>query len=182
MPLALRLSVGLLLLAGCHSAHVPADVTSNLGGNDPDVQLNFWHTLAEHHLTSNQDAFHAILLYVDDHDDCADYNARVALLKSRGMLAKDFNEPHDSAVKRGTVAVMFVKILNIHGGWALHLFVSTIPRYATRELIYLAIFPYCSPQQTFSGTEFVGVIGALEDYQTKTANTHPSQSNTYHAT
>jgi hypothetical protein len=32
-------------------------------------------------------------------------------------------------------------------------------------LQYMLIFPYSSPQQTFSGSEFVGVIGALEDYQ-----------------
>jgi hypothetical protein len=46
----------------------------------------------------------------------------------------------------------------------MHVFGNT-PRYAVRELQYLAIFPYSSPQQTFSGTEYVGVIGALEDYQ-----------------
>ena len=162
--------VSMLLAAGCHSAHVASDVTAQLSGNDPDTQLDFWHTLAERPMTSNDDALHGMLLYLDDHDTCADYAARVALLKQRGLLSANFNEPHDAAVQRGTVAVMFVKTLHLHGGWAMHVFGPT-PRYATRELIYLNIFPYCSPQQTFSGTEFVGVIGALEDYQNKTAST-----------
>jgi hypothetical protein len=168
-------SLAMLLLAGCHNAKVTDHVTAQLGGNDPDTQLDFWHTLAERPITSNEDAFHGMLLYLDDHDNCADYAARVALLKQGGYLPASFNEPRDLAVKRGTVAMMFVKTLNLHGGWAMHIFGPT-PRTSVRELIYLSIFPYCSPQQTFSGTEFVGVIGALEDYQNKIAAAHPSSS------
>jgi hypothetical protein len=160
--------VTMLLAAGCHSAQVTDHVTAKLCGNDPDTQLDFWHTLADRPVTSNEDAFHGMLLYLDNQDGCADYAARVALLKQRRLIPANFNEPRDVAVKRGTVAVMFAQTLHLHGGWAMHLFGPT-PRYATRELIYLNIFPYCSPQQTFSGTEFVGVIGALEDYQNKIA-------------
>jgi hypothetical protein len=166
----------ILLMVGCHGAQVQHDVTADLGGNDPDVQLDFWHTLADRPLTSNQDALHGMLLYLDNKDDCADYAARVALLKQRKILPGDFNKPANAAVERGTVAVMFVKTLKLHGGWAMHVFGPT-PRYAVRELIYLSIFPYCSPQQTFSGLEFVGVIGALEDYQNKNTPDHPSQPN-----
>ena len=39
------------------------------------------------------------------------------------------------------------------------------PRYATRELQYEGLYPPSSPNQTFSGAEFVGVIGRIEDYQ-----------------
>jgi len=39
------------------------------------------------------------------------------------------------------------------------------PRYAVRELTYQAVFPPSSPQQTFSGAEFVGIIGRIEDYE-----------------
>jgi len=46
----------------------------------------------------------------------------------------------------------------------MHIF-GPIPRYAVRELVYAGIFPPSSPQQTFSGAEFVGVIGKLDDYQ-----------------
>src|SRR5450432_1710337 len=116
-----------------------------------------------------------MLLYLDDHDDCADYAARVALLKQRGLLAGDFNQPHDAAVQRGTIAVMFVKTLKLRGGWAMHVFGHS-PRYALRELQYMSILPNSSPQQTFSGAEFVGVIGALEDYQNRSSTTQPGAS------
>ena len=162
----------ILLIAGCKSAHVEKDVTSDLGGNDADAQLDFWHTLADRPMTSNNDAFHGVLLYLDDNDPCADYSGEVALLKQRHLLPANFNQPGDIAVERGTVAVIFVKTLKLHGGWAMHIFGPT-PRYALRELQYLNILPYSSPQQTFSGTEFVGVIGALEDYQSKNNSDQP---------
>jgi hypothetical protein len=39
------------------------------------------------------------------------------------------------------------------------------PRYATRELVYLDLYPPSGPNQTFSGTEFLGIMGKIEDYQ-----------------
>jgi hypothetical protein len=38
-------------------------------------------------------------------------------------------------------------------------------RYAVRELQYAGVYPPSSPQQTFSGQEFLGIIGRAEDYQ-----------------
>ena len=38
-------------------------------------------------------------------------------------------------------------------------------RYATRELVYLELYPPSTPNQTFSGAEYVGIIGRIEDYQ-----------------
>jgi hypothetical protein len=38
-------------------------------------------------------------------------------------------------------------------------------RYATKELVFLGIFPPSSPNQTFSGTEYLGIIGKAEDHQ-----------------
>ena len=37
--------------------------------------------------------------------------------------------------------------------------------YATRELVYLELYPPSTPNQTFSGAEYVGIIGRIEDYQ-----------------
>jgi hypothetical protein len=39
------------------------------------------------------------------------------------------------------------------------------PRYATRELVYLNLFPPSSPHQLFSGNDIVSIIGRAEDYQ-----------------
>ena len=162
-----RLLASLLLaavLTGCQSARVAEPLAATLGGNDPDAQLEFWHQLAERPVTSNDDAFHGLLLYTDGADPAADYAGRVAVLKERGLLPKSFAEPADRAVGRGTLAVAITKALNIKGGWAMRAFGPT-PRYATRELAYLDLYPPSSPNQTFSGTEFLGVMGKFEDWQ-----------------
>ena len=38
-------------------------------------------------------------------------------------------------------------------------------RYAMRELVYMDLFPPSTPNQTFSGAEYLGIIGRIEDYQ-----------------
>jgi hypothetical protein len=161
------------LCAGCQTAHITQSVVAKFPGDDADSQLSFWHGLAAHHLTSNDDAFHGILLDLDGHDKSANYAQRVATLKSRGLLKSSFDEPADTAIERGTFATIVVKMLGIHGGWAMHVFGDT-PRYALRELVYLGIFPPSSPQQTFSGTEFVGVIGKIDDSEVAVASNAPS--------
>jgi len=151
-------------LPGCQSAQVAQPLTGELAGNAPEDQMAFWHTLAERDLTSNDEAFHALLLFVDGQDDAADYVSRVDALKTRGMLHDDFDEPADHAVTRGTLAVAITKILNIEGGVVMRVF-GPSPRYATRELQYQGVYPTSSPQQTFSGDQFVSLIGRVEDYQ-----------------
>jgi hypothetical protein len=160
------------LAAGCQSAHVASSVVTKFPGDDTDAQLSFWHELAGHHLTSNDDAFHGILLDLDGHDKSKDYAQRVATLKSRGFLKASFDEPADTAIERGVMATIVVKVLDIRGGWAMHVFGDT-QRYALRELVYRGIFPPSSVQQTFSGSEFVGVIGKIDDSQVSVASSVP---------
>ena len=80
------------------------------------------------------------------------------------MLAGGFDKGADEAVERGTLAAAIVRFLNIKGGLTMRLMGPT-PRYATKELEYVGVYPPSSPNQTFSGTEFVGIIGRVEDYQ-----------------
>lgn len=151
-------------LTGCQTAQVAHPLTENLAGNDADSQMAFWHTLADRHVTSNDEAFHGMLLFFDGKDDSANYGQRVATLKARKMLPAAFNDGADDAVRRGTLAVIIVQGLSIKGGWALHLFGPT-ERYSLRELVYLNVYTVSSPNQTFSGSEFLGIVGKLEDYQ-----------------
>jgi hypothetical protein len=139
-------------------------VVGKFPGDDTASQLDYWHDLAERPLTSNDDAFHGLLLYLDNTDTSVNYDQRLAKLRSRGLLPAHFSEPGDLAVERGTLAFAIVKTLRLHGGWVMHVFGNS-PRYAVKELVDAEIFPPSSPQQTFSGSEFVGVIGKVEDYQ-----------------
>ena len=52
-----------------------AGPTTVAAANTPAGQLDFWFALNDQPLASNDDAFHAILLYFDGKDDSADYAA-----------------------------------------------------------------------------------------------------------
>ena len=155
-------------LGGCRSAQVAEPLTETLSGNDPESRLAFWHTLADRNVTSNDEAFHALLLLADGADETEDYADRVALLQSRRMLPQGFDRRADEAVRRGTLAVAIARILDIKGGLTMRLAGST-PRYATRELQYMLLFPAGSPHQTMAGSELLSVIGRAEDYRRQTA-------------
>src|SRR6266705_5622722 len=89
----------MILLGGCQTARVAQPLTGKLSGNDPDSQLEFWHTLATRPVTSNDEAFHGLLLYADGQDPAKDYNGRLSTLKSRKMLPANFERPADQAAE-----------------------------------------------------------------------------------
>jgi hypothetical protein len=160
------LSAMLLWLSGCHAAtsHFAQPLTTELAKGDPDAQVEFWHALPDRKAVSNDEAFHAFLLFADGDDQSANYDGRVEALKHRRMLSGDFSGAAGEPVRRGTVAVAMAQVLSIRGGLTMHVF-GPSPRYAVRELQYAGLFPPSSPQQTFSGAEFLGIIGRAEDYQ-----------------
>ena len=160
------IAVALLAFAcGCQpKTHVPESLTQKLGGVEPDDQMEFWHELADKRMTSNDDAFRGLLLYMDGKDEATSYEDRVADLRSRKMLPKGFSEPADLAVSRGTLAVAITRLISLKGGVGMRLLGPT-PRYAVRELMFVGVYPTSSPNQTFSGAEYVGIIGRVEDYQ-----------------
>src|SRR5690242_18133337 len=164
-----------ILLAGCASH--PSNgklVTKELAGSDPEAQLNFWSSLPDEHVASNDQAFRALLLYVDGKDDAPDYAARVATMKSRKLLPADFDEPGETAAHKGTLAVAIMKILQEKGGVTIRLFGNS-PRYSTRELMFLDIYPPSTPNQVISGNQLVGIIGEVEDFQRGSALTAPAR-------
>ena len=57
-----------------------------------------------------------------------------------------------------------MRYLKIRGGLTMMVF-GPIPRYAVRELIFMNLYPPGNAHQTFTGPEFVGIIGRVEDYQ-----------------
>ena len=152
------------VLAGCQSARVANPLTTELAGNDPQQQLDFWHTLATRPVTSNDEAFHGLLLFTDGQDPAGSYGERVSTLKERKMLPANFDKSPELAVTRGDLAVAICRILEVRGGVMMRL-TNAHPRYATRELQFLDVYPPSSSWQTFSGNEFLGIIGRVEDVQ-----------------
>src|SRR4051812_49261238 len=94
--------VALLIVAmSCHSARVTEPLPEKLMGSDPQAQMDFWHAMPERALASNDEAMHAILLFVDNEDAAGNYDARVAMLKRREILSQSFKGPANEAVQRG---------------------------------------------------------------------------------
>ena len=61
------------------------------------------------------------------------------------------------------LATAIVSGLQIKGGLMLTV-LGPRPRYAVRELQYVGIYPRSSPNQTFSGSQYVALMGRVEDY------------------
>jgi hypothetical protein len=167
LDMTLRLSSLLLvaLIAGCQAARVSDPLTRTVGGNDPDDQMEFWHQLETRPLTSNDEAFHGLLLYLDSADAGPDYAHRVAALQARQILPARFDRPGDEAVSRGTLAIALTRAMGIKGGVMMRLTGGNVDRYAVRELVAMNLYPQSSANQTFSGAEYLGIIGKMEDYQ-----------------
>ena len=154
----------LVTCTGCQPSRPGRPLAAELAGSDEDAQVEFWHALTDEPVATNDHAFHGLLLYLDGKDDAADYAGRVANLKARKMLPKHFDEPATAAVRRGILAVAIMRLLGERGGVTTTLF-GPSPRYAVRELMFLNVYPPSTPNQSFSGNEFVGIIGRIDDYQ-----------------
>lgn len=161
-------SVATLLLllntSGCSTIQVADPLTGNLAANDEETQMQFWHTLNDRKVTSNDEAFHGLLLLLDGQDSAPDYLGRIEALQSRGLLSSGFDRPANESINRGTIGIIVMHMLDLRGGVMARLFPYS-PRYATRELQYLGMYPKSSPHQTFSGPDFLAIIGRIEDYQ-----------------
>jgi hypothetical protein len=151
-------------VGGCGSPVTGPPLAKEMAGDDPQAQMDFWHTLPTRAAVTNDEAFHALLLFLDGQDPAADYAGRVTALRARGMLPGGFADKPEAAVRRGTLAVALVRGLAIPGGLTMRVF-GPQPRYAERELEYAGLYPPGSPHQTFSGAELLGIIGRAEDYQ-----------------
>jgi hypothetical protein len=154
----------ILLAVGCAAPRMGKPVAKEFAGSDPGAQISFWHALTDEHVASNDQAFHALLLYTDGKDDSASYADRVAALKAHKMLPGNFNESAELGVKRGTLAVAIMRLLRDPGGVTTRVF-GPSRRYATRELMFLNVLPPSTPNQVTSGNELVGIIGRVEDFQ-----------------
>jgi hypothetical protein len=148
----------------CRTSTAAVPLAPEMSGSEPEAQMEFWHALPQRRVASNDEAFHALLLFVDGADPAGSFDDRVRAMRDRNMLPRTFNGTAGEAVKRGTLAVALARALEVKGGLSMRLF-GPSPRYAVRELQYVGLFPQSSPQQTFSGPELLGIIARAEDYQ-----------------
>ncbi len=166
--------------AGCAVAFFCACIGTALAadpplGNEPQQQMDFWHALVTVRAVTNDQAFHAVLLLLEGSDAAGSYEQRVAQLKQRGLLKGSFDDGAGEFLRRGVLAHILAKALQIKGGVVMRALGSN-ERYALRELMDMGIFPFSSPQQALSGSEFVAVIGRADDHQ-RSQSRKPSRMN-----
>jgi hypothetical protein len=164
---------GLCLVAGCARSPAPGQPAagqpgaglSTIASTQPAESLppgEFWYQLARATRVTNDTATRALLLHLDDPAADAPYPQRIAALQERKLLPRNFNPPPQSSADRGDLAVAFCAMLDLKGGLMSRVLPRN-PRYATRTLMFEGVYPDSTPQMGFTGSEFVGVIGAIDD-------------------
>jgi hypothetical protein len=163
LALVCALALGLSLV-GCQRSQVTDGPALDHTPGDTAAEMAFWHDLADRPLTSNNEAFHGLILFIEGQDPNQSYQDRVIWLMERGYIPQGFPGKANDAVERGTVASIVCQILKIKGGLTMRV-IGPHPRYALRELVSLRIMQPGSTQQGMSGIEFVGIMGRAEEYQ-----------------
>jgi len=158
------LLVAVVGLTACAPSEHASPLTTDYKPGDPEAEMTFWHELAEQPIVTNGDAMHALVELHQGADAHADYAARLAGLKDAGLLDAHFHAPANQAVRRGTVAQIVARHLEIDGGLTMRL-VGAHPRYADRELVYLDIMKPGTPGQALSGIQFVGILARAENFE-----------------
>lgn len=153
-----------LCMTGCKTAEVTTSLTSQYPGNDMDSQMNFWHSLNDKKLISNDEAIHGTMLFYCGEDHAATYAERVERFKQDKFLPASFDGAEHEAVTRGQLASILARMLKIKGGVMMQL-LGPQPRYALKEMVALNIFPESSSNQVINGAQFIEIIGRAEDYQ-----------------
>lgn len=155
--------VALLFIAGCQAVRVEQPLSQAAGWDAAGAEAQFVHELRQRPLVSNHEAAHALLLWLQA-PDAGGYEQRIAELRRRGMLPRDFAGRPDDAMDKGTLAVALARALELKGGLTMAL-TGITPRYATRTLEHHGVFLPSSPNQLLTGAEFVAILGKAEDHR-----------------
>src|SRR6476661_6996242 len=72
-PQAAAIALLALTVAGCASVPAGKSVVSEISAKPNASDVEFWHTLQDRPLATNDDAFHGLLIYLDGSDSSTDY-------------------------------------------------------------------------------------------------------------
>lgn len=158
------LAVTVMMACGCRRTQRASPLITEYDHANDTAELDFWHGLADEPITTHNDAFHAFIIFANQHDPNPTYEERVAWLKEKGHLDAGFFGEADEALDYGTLARALVSILNIEGGLTMQI-LGPHPRYALRELIFIEMIPPHSMQQAVPGIDFLGIIAKAERYR-----------------
>lgn len=126
-----------------------------------DQELDFLAAVEKMPAVTSNDALHAFLLLQDGDDTARDYAGRLAEGVRRGWIPAGHAQAADEVAKVGWLATAGCVVMQVKGGLTMRL-VGPIPRYATKELVYMEILPLRTENQVLTGSEFVDYLNRLE--------------------
>ncbi len=126
-----------------------------------DESLDFWDTLENQAVTTNDDALHGLLLLAEISVGDT-WELRREAASQQGWIRADSGplNPNESA-EMGFIAVCICQVLDVQGGLSMRLF-GTTPRYCTREVVHMGLIPGITEHEALSGAEFIALLGATE--------------------
>lgn len=149
----------LCVLAGCK----PYLMSSSAVDTYPkaDQEIDFLAAVEKMPAVTNNDALHAFLLLQDGDDRSADYASRVQEGIRRGWLPRGSAHLADEAARVGWMATAGCVVMDVKGGFTMHV-LGPVPRYATKELVFMEILPLRTENQVLTGSEFVDYLNRLQ--------------------
>jgi hypothetical protein len=149
----------LLALAGCKPYVMSSSAVDTYG--KADQEIDFLAAVEKMPAVTNNDALHAFLLLQDGDDTCPDYAGRVQEGVRRGWLSKGEPKLPNEAARVGWMATAGCVVMNVKGGLTMRV-IGPVPRYATKELVYMEILPLRTENQVLTGSEFVDYLNRLQ--------------------
>lgn len=160
----------LLALVGCKPYVMSSSAVDTYG--KADQEIDFLAAVEKMPAVTNNDALHAFLLLQDGDDASADYAARVQEGVRRGWLAAGAAKLPNEAARVGWMATAGCVVMNVKGGLTMRV-IGPVPRYATKELVYMEILPLRTENQVLTGSEFVDYLNRLQRIAGKNRRDRP---------
>lgn len=157
-----ELRTGLALVVATLAACKPYVMNNSAVEQFPkaDQEIDFLAAVEKMPAVTNNDALHAFLMLQDGEDRSADFESRRAEgVRRRWINAGALSNPNEAA-KVGWMAAAGCRVMEVKGGLTMHL-VGPIPRYATRELVYMEVLPLRTENQVLTGSEFIDYLNRL---------------------
>ncbi len=147
------------VLAGCRPYVMSNSAVDQYPSADQEIE--FLGAVERMPAVTNNDALHGFILLQDGSDPCTSYEARVQEGRKRGWFRGGSPQKPNEAAKVGWMATAGCVVMGVEGGVSMRLF-GPLPRYATRELVYMEILPLRTENQILTGAEFVDFINRLD--------------------
>jgi hypothetical protein len=144
--------------AGCERARVEDSAVEKFPRSADEIE--FLDALQKQVVVTNDDALHGLISFADGADLSTTYAGRVEVAKRKKWIDDSWNRPADESAQVGWMATAGCRILGVQGGATMRIF-GPIPRYATKELVFMDVLPLRTENQSLSGREFVDYLNRL---------------------